>query len=80
LLLETEGKLSLDDDIQKYIPEMKIKNISIRNLLHHTSGLRDQWNLLRLAGWRLEDIITNKEVLNLIYNQKELNFMPNQYF
>jgi CubicO group peptidase (beta-lactamase class C family) len=80
LLLETEGKLSLDDDIQKYIPEMKIKNISIRNLLHHTSGLRDQWNLLRLAGWRLEDIITNKEVLNLIYNQKELNFMPNQEF
>jgi hypothetical protein len=59
---------------------MQIKNISIRNLLHHTSGLRDQWNLLRLAGWGLDDIITNEDVLNLIYNQKELNFMPNEEF
>lgn len=82
LLLESEGKLSLDDDIQKYIPEMKIENtkISIRNLLEHTSGLRDQWNLLRLAGWHLEDIITNEEVLNLIYIQEGLNFLPNQQF
>ncbi|MFH6770286.1 serine hydrolase domain-containing protein [Gaetbulibacter aquiaggeris] len=82
LMLESEGKLSLDDDIKKYISEMKIENtkISIRNLLHHTSGIRDQWNLLRLAGWRLDDVITNEQVLNLIYNQKNLNFLPNEEF
>lgn len=82
LLLERDGKLSLEDDIRKYIPEMKVKNkkISIQNLLNHTSGLKDQWNLLRLAGWRLDDMISNEQVLNLIYNQQSLNFSPNDDF
>ena len=48
LLLEKEGKLSIDDDIRKYldyVPDFKHK-ITIRNLIYHTSGLRDQWQLL----------------------------------
>ena len=54
VMLAREGKLSLDDDIRKYVPEVPDfgKKISIRHLIHHTSGLRDQWNLLALAGWR----------------------------
>jgi CubicO group peptidase (beta-lactamase class C family) len=73
-----DGKLSLDDDIRKYLPELHDfgKRITIRHLLHHTSGLRDQWNLLALAGWRLEDVIRAEDVLDLIWRQKELNFDP----
>ncbi len=82
LLLEAEGKLSLDDDIRKYIPELHKfeRKITLRNLANHTSGIRDQHNLARLAGWNSEDIITNNQVLELIYNQKELNFTTNNQF
>src|ERR1700739_4279710 len=54
VLLAQQGKLSLDDDVRKYIPELPDfgEKITIRNLVHHTRGLRDQWNLLELAGWR----------------------------
>ncbi|HMQ87586.1 MAG TPA: serine hydrolase [Flavilitoribacter sp.] len=77
--LADQGKLSLDDDIRKYLPEMHDfgKPITIRQLAHHTSGLRDQWNLLALAGWRLDDVITREQILKLVFNQKELNFEPN---
>ena len=50
--------------------------ITIRELLHHTSGLRDQWALLELAGWRHEDVITEQDILNLLWRQKVLNFPP----
>src|SRR5277367_1297831 len=48
LLLAQQGKLSLDDDVHKYIPELPDfgEPITLRHLLHHTSGLRDQWSLL----------------------------------
>src|SRR5215813_9620787 len=60
-LLAQEGKLSIDDDIRKYVPEMPDygDTITIRHLAHHTSGLRDQWELLAMAGWRENDIKTN---------------------
>ncbi len=81
-LLAQEGKLSLDDDIRKYLPELNDfgKTITIRHLLHHTSGLRDQWSLLVLAGWRLDDVITEDDILNLVWRQKSLNFMPGDEF
>lgn len=82
LQLENEGKLSLSDDVRKYIPELnEFKNtITIKNLLNHTSGIKDQWNLLRLSGWRLNDFIDNDHVLNILYNQTSLNFEPNEDF
>lgn len=82
VLLAGEGKLSLDDDIHKYIPEVPDfgKTITIRHLLNHTSGLRDQWNLLAMAGWQLDDVITNQHVQNLVTRQKELNFEPGSAF
>lgn len=82
VLLAQEGKLSLDDDIRKHIPEIPDfgKTITIRHLIHHTSGLRDQWNLLVMAGWQLDDVITKQHVLNLVTRQKELNFEPGSAF
>jgi CubicO group peptidase (beta-lactamase class C family) len=79
-LLADEGKLSLDEDIRTYLPEMPDfgQKITIRHLIHHTSGLRDQWNLLALAGWRLDDVITHNQVLRLISHQRELNDKPGE--
>ena len=77
-LLANEGKLSIDDDVRKYLPELHDfhRTITIRHLLNHSSGLRDQWNLLMLAGWRLTDEITEQDILNLVWRQRELNFAP----
>jgi CubicO group peptidase (beta-lactamase class C family) len=79
LLLAQQGKLSLDDKVQKYITELREfdQPITIRHLLHHTSGLRDQWNLLIMSGWRLgEDVVRDDDILDLVSRMKELNFKP----
>src|SRR5580765_2413087 len=81
LLLAQQGKLSLDDDVRKYIPELPDfgSTITIRHLIHHTSGLRDQWSLLQLAGWRYsQDLITDEDVLSVLTMQKDLNFKPGE--
>jgi CubicO group peptidase (beta-lactamase class C family) len=79
-MLEAEGKLSVDDDIRKYLPEVPDfgETISIRHLLHHTSGLRDQWQLLGMAGWRMDDVLTQKHIMDLVKRQKDLNFSPGE--
>jgi len=80
LLLEADGKLSIDDDIRKYIPEVPDfgKTITLQHLVTHTSGMRDQWNLLAMAGWRLDDVITKEHVMKLVSKQKDLNFDPGE--
>ena len=82
LLLEQDGKLQLDDDIRKYIPEVPDfgETITLRHLANHTSGMRDQWNLLAMAGWRLDDVITKEQILKLVSKQKELNFKPGEEY
>src|SRR5580704_9413692 len=78
LLLERQKKLSLDDDIHKYLnwfPDLKEK-ITIRNLLNHTSGIRDQWELLAIAGTRLDDVITQDQIIKILSKQQALNFKP----
>lgn len=72
VLLAQQGKLSLDDDIRKYLPELPDfgKKITIRNLIYHTSGLRDQWQLLAISGTRLDDVITQDHILKLVKSQK----------
>lgn len=79
-LLADEDKLSLDDDVRHHISELPDfgDTITIRHLLHHTSGLRDQWELLVLAGWRMDDVITTADVLDLVQSQQELNFKPGE--
>ncbi|MBA3872970.1 MAG: beta-lactamase family protein, partial [Anaerolineae bacterium] len=81
-LLAQDGKLSVDDDIRKYLSEMPDygEPLTIRQLAHHTSGLRDQWDLLSMAGWRENDLKTNADVLYLAARQKELNFKPNDEY
>jgi CubicO group peptidase (beta-lactamase class C family) len=81
VLLAQQGKLSLDDDVRKYIPELPDfgQKITMRHLVHHTSGLRDQWELLGLAGWRYsKDLITDDDVMSLVTRQRELNFKPGE--
>ena len=83
LLLQQQGKLLLDDDVHKYIPELPDfgERITLRQLMHHTSGLRDQWSLLGLAGWRYSlDLITDADVMSVVTQQKELNYKPGEKF
>ncbi|MGC4192283.1 MAG: serine hydrolase domain-containing protein [Thermomicrobiales bacterium] len=78
-ILAAEGALDVDDDIRLYVPEVPDfgEIITIRHLIHHVSGLRDQWMLLYLAGWREEDLVTDADVLDLVKRQTALNFSPN---
>ncbi len=82
LLLESEGKLSYEDDIRNYIPELNefSEKITLNHLVHHTSGLRDQWNLLTMAGWRFDDVITKDHIMKLLKRQRDLNFKPGEEF
>ena len=79
VLLAQDGKLSLDDDIRKYLPEVPDfgETIRIRHLLTHTSGLRDQWELLAIErrgpGTQVHSPATT---LDLVAHQKALNFPP----
>jgi CubicO group peptidase (beta-lactamase class C family) len=77
MLLVRDGKVTLDDDIRQYVPEVPAlaQRITIRHLLQHTSGLRDQWDLLIMARGRFEeDRITEDDVLEIVSRQKALNF------
>lgn len=82
LLLEKEGKLSLDDDIRKYLPEMFDygHKITLRNLANHTSGIRDNTALANLIGTSESDLLSNDQSIQLITNQKGLNFIPGDEF
>ena len=76
------GKLSLDDDIRTYLPDMPDfdNTITIRHLLHHTSGLRDWVQSLVIAGVAMEDIISFKHILKMARHQKALNFEPGEAY
>ncbi len=78
VLLEQQGALSLDDDIRKYVPEIQAarRPITLRHLLHHTSGLRDYLELMTLAGIRTEDVSTDGDALQMLARQKDTNFLP----
>lgn len=81
-MLAKQGKLSLDDDIRKHIPEVPDfgKTITIRHLIHHTSGIRDWPGTLALAGWRMDDVISFEQILKMVEHQKELNFDPGEEY
>jgi CubicO group peptidase (beta-lactamase class C family) len=77
-LLAEQGKLSLDDDVRKYLPELPDYGdvITLRHLLQHTSGLRDVWYLGGFAGWRPDDLVTDSDILGLAVRQKRSNSRP----
>ena len=78
LLLEEKGLIGLDDDVRKYFPELPDygHTITVSNLIHHTSGIRDYLTLWSLAGNNYLDNMENEVVYDLICRQKELNFEP----
>jgi len=77
-LLEQDGKLSLDDDVRRWIPELPVypKRVTIRQLVHHTSGLRDYLTLMWLRGVNFDGVTTAGDALSLIVRQREANFEP----
>ena len=81
-LLDREGALSLDDDIRTLLPELPDfgHRITIRDLIHHTSGLRDYLVLLTLMGRGFDDAITEADILALLSRQESLNFPPGERF
>ncbi len=78
LLLEKQGKLSVSDDVRKYLPELPDygKKITILHLLNHTSGLRDYLTLMELAGINTDSVTTDDDALALIARQRAVNFAP----
>ncbi len=80
-LLESEGKLSLDEDMRQHLPDMPDlgERITVRHLIHHTSGLRGSFpELLALAEWRDCDATTTEDVYNLLKARRALNFHPGE--
>ncbi|MFN8152735.1 MAG: serine hydrolase domain-containing protein [Bacteroidia bacterium] len=82
LLLEQEGKLNLNDDIRKYLPELPDYGhvITIQHLANHTSGLRDITALANITGTRETDLLSNDQAVKLITSQLSLNFTPGDEF
>lgn len=82
LLLVEEGKINLDDAVQTYLPDFPTyeKEVTIRNLIHHTSGIRDYLTLWSLAGNNYLDHIDETAVYRMITRQKELNFLPGEQY
>jgi CubicO group peptidase (beta-lactamase class C family) len=77
-LLVEQGRISLNDDVRKYVPELHDygKKVTIDHLVHHTSGIRDWWALVDAAGMRPDDGYTSDDVLALAAKQRHLNFDP----
>lgn len=82
LLLEEQGKLNLDDEIQKYLPDFPEYNqpLTIRHFIHHTSGVRDYLTLQALRGENYMDHHEVSEVYELIKRQSVLNFTPGERY
>jgi CubicO group peptidase (beta-lactamase class C family) len=82
LLLESDGKLRLDDDVRRYVPEVPDfgQPLTIRMLLNHTSGLRELANLFYFSGWRSSDEEYKSDVFAMIRRQRALNHVPGAEF
>lgn len=75
-LLAARGLIDLNAPAAHYLPYLPecASGVTVRHLVHHNSGLRDQWCLLLAAGWRMEDVITSGDIVELVAAQQELNF------
>ena len=78
VLLHQKGLLNVNDDIRKHLPDLPDFGhvITIKHMLHHTSGMRSLHAMLNLAGWRGDDSRTNADLYRFMLKQKELNFKP----
>ena len=78
-MLDADRKLSLDDPLRKWVPELPaavVGNVKVRHLVHHTSGIRDYLSLQGLAGKPDNYYTSDDEVIRLLARQKALNFAP----
>jgi CubicO group peptidase (beta-lactamase class C family) len=77
-LLAEDGRLSLDDDVRKHLPELPDWGhvVTLRHLLQHTSGLHDGTELFGYAGWRPGDLVTDRDYLDFALRQQALDFRP----
>lgn len=82
LLLEEQGLLNLDDEIQKYLPDFPLYGSphTIRHFIHHTSGVKDYFEIWEAEGRSYLDNSDMDEVYELIKSQEELNFMPGEQY
>jgi CubicO group peptidase (beta-lactamase class C family) len=80
VLAQEQGYLSLDDDVRKYVPEIPDygQTITLREMLHHTSGFRDFLSLFVLAGRDVADVHSQAEIIDMIARQKGLNNAPGE--
>jgi len=81
-LLEADGLLSVDDEVRDHIPELPDFGgpITLRHLVHHTSGIRDWPGTLALAGWDYQDVMSFEQILRMALHQKDLNFDPGEEY
>lgn len=79
LLLEADGLLDLDDDVRQHIPELPGFGtpVTLRHFLNHTSGYREIYNLLPLAGFRGEDSFDREKAIQIVQRQPDLQTPPN---
>ena len=82
LLLESQGKIKLDDDIRKYVPELPDhgEKITVNHLLSSTDGLAGYKVLQALGGWEASGAEQHTAVFQMIASQRKLNFKPGQEF
>ncbi|MBT3385633.1 MAG: beta-lactamase family protein [Prolixibacteraceae bacterium] len=82
LLLEQQGKLSLEDDIRKHLPELPDLGevVKVKNLLNHTNGLWEIFNLMPITGWKGEDVLLRDQIIDIIQRQDELQAKPGEEF
>jgi len=82
LLLESEGNLDLDADVRGYVPELPDFGVPItaRQLIHHTSGIRDWPHTMALGGIGFTDVISFEKILRMLYRQQAINFPPNSEY
>ncbi|WP_448635254.1 serine hydrolase domain-containing protein [Pedobacter panaciterrae] len=83
LLLEQQGKLSLNDEVHKYLPELPTYSypITLSQMIHHTSGLKDWGSLVALSDWpRGTKTYSNADVFYLMCHQHTLNHIPGEKY
>jgi CubicO group peptidase (beta-lactamase class C family) len=83
MLLVAQGRLSLDDDVRTYVsdlPDLRTR-ITIGDMLHHLSGIRDQWIFATMAGWRVsDDVVKLEDIKYFVRRMKALNFKPRDQY
>ncbi len=81
-LLVEQGKININDKVIKYLPDLSeaMSAITINQLVHHSSGIRDWPTLFALKGWQPEDTLSLNDIYDMLKKQESLNFSPGTEF